>query len=182
MRVTFANVPKIALALVAALIVTAFGSCNRNNAGTASATAAKAAGPVIDLERTPCYGTCPIYRATISQNGHITFTGKKFIDLIGTFEADIPEAQVTQLLKEIDQANFFARDSVYVTGATDFPSIILRVRHNGRYHTVRTEGEGPKELEQLMQRIDQTILQAVRQGKRTPDGKQIIAPERRKAD
>ena len=166
MKFTLVNLPKIALALFFFTIATAFTGCNKSNSQSTSAKTEN--GPVIEFRRTACFGTCPIYQATVARNGKVTFTGVRFIDKIGSFEAQIPETEVQQMLTEIDKVNFFDRDTLYVTGATDLPSMILRVRNHGKYHTIRTEGEGPEEVEKLMQRIDRVIMNAIRM-----DGKPV---------
>lgn len=117
---------------------------------------------VIDFRRTPCFGTCPIYRAQVWADGKVTFKGERFTEKVGMYSATIPAEEVSQLLSEAAQINFFAMDTLYVTGATDFPSQVLTLRDKGKTHTVRTEGEGPKEVELLMQKVDQAIMHAVR--------------------
>ena len=38
---------------------------------------------LITMERTPCHGTCPVYKLTISGNGEVTYEGHNFVEVEG---------------------------------------------------------------------------------------------------
>ena len=44
---------------------------------------------VISLERTPCYGTCPIYKMEIFSDGSAFYHGERFVDRIGDYEFSV---------------------------------------------------------------------------------------------
>ena len=37
----------------------------------------------IELERTQCYGPCPVYKLSILRNGEITYNGIQFVKILG---------------------------------------------------------------------------------------------------
>ena len=77
----------MARALVLAAVVVA--ACSRREAEPA---AAPAAGPAVTLERTPCFGTCPVYTVAISRSGEVTFDGKRHVAHTGQATATIPRS------------------------------------------------------------------------------------------
>jgi hypothetical protein len=47
---------------------------------------------VLVFQRTPCYGTCPAYTATIFRSGKVSYTGERSVPVMGqhTFSIDRP--------------------------------------------------------------------------------------------
>jgi hypothetical protein len=46
----------------------------------------------VTLERTPCFGTCPVYQVAISRSGMVRFVGKQHVTRQGAATAEIPVA------------------------------------------------------------------------------------------
>ena len=55
---------------------------------------------VITLERTPCFGTCPVYTLAVQGDGTVVYEGKDFVKTKGIMEISIPQAKIDQLVKE----------------------------------------------------------------------------------
>ena len=96
---------------------------------------------VISLERTRCFGTCPVYTVTVTAAGAAYFAtdASARVDTVS-----VPPASVEALATAFDEARFFTLDSEYVPGrstcpraATDHPSAILTLQSSGRMHQVR---------------------------------------------
>jgi Domain of unknown function (DUF6438) len=47
---------------------------------------------VIGLERTSCFGECPVYSVTIDAKGNVTYDGKKLVRVEGHQNDRIPRA------------------------------------------------------------------------------------------
>lgn len=144
----------------------ALAACNKNNAQSTSQKennkSAEANLPVIEFRRTPCFGACPIYNAQITRDGNITYEGINFVTKTGKFTAKTDVVLVEDLLSRADNINFWQLDSLYATGATDFPSQVLTIRKDGKKKTISSEGEGPAELQNLMRSVDEVIMEALR--------------------
>ena len=79
----------------------------------------------IKLERTGCYGPCPIYKVSIHHTGRVTYTGYLFVEKTGRHIWKINAATVNKLNKALQSADYFKiqkceRDLFY----TDMPSCI----------------------------------------------------------
>lgn len=127
--------------------------------GASSATAKKAnATPVILFKRTPCFGKCPHYEATIYPNGRVSYTGYGDVRLTGTHELQLPPAIVNTILADARRLNFATYEERYSQGASDLPATVLSIRQpSGQLKTVQAEEGTPPELEALMKYISNEI-------------------------
>lgn len=114
--------------------------------------------PVITLERTACFGSCPIYTISIFENGDVIYNGEKFVDVTGEQKSQIDPATVALMVKAFEDAGYFDWKEAYDTmTVTDLPSAITSVTRNGETHKiVRYAGDNsaPLALPFLEQWID----------------------------
>ena len=133
----------------------------------AAVQADTAGAAVITLERTPCFGSCPVYTVGVSASGEVTYQGRAHVRRLGTATARISEARVDSLLYELDRAGYFTfanryRPSEPVCGryATDSPAAITSVTHRGRSKRIEHDygcGSAPGALVILERRIDEVL-------------------------
>jgi hypothetical protein len=153
-------------------------ACAPRSAAPASAPAsavqsasAPADSAVLTLERTPCFGSCPVYRVTVSADGTVRFDGKSFVSHPGSSLAHIPQARVDSLIAELDTGGYFNFAERYVPGspacgnaATDLPTVTTSVTLHGRTKRIehyRGCSAAPQALSRLEERIDE-VLDTVR--------------------
>lgn len=110
----------------------------------------------IALERTPCFGTCPVYKVEIHSDGNIKYVGKEFSDPKGEYETFIPITEVEVLRKAIIEANFLnlkdVYDNMYIS---DLPSAITTLTVNGKQvKSVKNRYDPPPQLVRLEILID----------------------------
>ena len=127
---------------------------------------AAAEPPVVTLERTPCFGTCPVYQVAISRSGAVRFVGKNHVTQQGEATAEIPAARVDSLLRELEAGGYFEFADAYVMDspacgqyATDSPTVITSATTGGRTKTIRHDygcNAAPPELGRLERLIDET--------------------------
>jgi hypothetical protein len=110
---------------------------------------------IITLERTPCFGSCPAYRVTVSGDGQVTYKGEGFVEVTGTKTYQIPEADVRELVSAFVSLNYFSLDDEYISRATDLPSTTTSITIGDTTKTVFHYGEGPGSLTQLENKIDE---------------------------
>jgi hypothetical protein len=58
------------------------------------------------LERTGCYGECPVYRLTVNSDGSVVYVGTRWVKVLGRHVFKISEAQVAELQAAFERANF----------------------------------------------------------------------------
>ena len=86
----------------------------------------------ITLERTACFGTCPVYTVTIYTDGTVVYNGTQFVDVKGEQTSSIDPATVKQLIAGFEAAGYFEwNDSYTDMNVTDQPYITTSVTRNG---------------------------------------------------
>jgi hypothetical protein len=121
----------------------------------------------ITLERTACFGTCPVYQLTIKSDGSVTFDGHRFTKTIGSATGKINQADFRALVSEFEKINYFSLPDAYTPGTkecprtiTDMPSANTSIHLHGReksvahYYGCGTEGVLQK-LTTLEDKIDE---------------------------
>jgi len=122
----------------------------------------------ITLERTTCFGTCPVYQLTIHRSGKVEYEGKAHVWEEGRRTSRISGKNFEKLAKKIDEINFFDLKDRYdgknpdgsgVT-VTDLPTTKTSVTRGNRTKTVENYFRGPKELKELEDLIDELTKSA----------------------
>jgi hypothetical protein len=125
---------------------------------------------MITLERTECFGTCPIYKLTITAGGEVVFEGRRFVKREGkTIKSAVSQERLRELIAEFDRVKFFSLEDDYTSGPrvcaeewTDSPSAYTFIRINGKSKTVKhyhgcSGPKVPKELTELENKIDEIV-------------------------
>jgi len=111
---------------------------------------------VIKLERTACFGECPVYSVSIDAKGSVTYEGTRFVRVEGRQTDRISISRVAALVEAVDRARFFELDDKYRADVTDNPTTFVTVTRDGRLKRVEDYVIGPKSLRQLEEQIDET--------------------------
>ena len=134
------------------LVVLFLSACN-----TLQATESK--NLVITLERTECYGPCPVYRLTITGDGSVVYEGKNFVKATGRQTTTISQERMRQLVSEFEKADFISlADSYEQITVLDNPTVIVSITIDGKSKTVRHyhgDKTAPKILTDLENKIDE---------------------------
>jgi hypothetical protein len=126
---------------------------------------------VITLERTICYGSCPMYTLTVKADGSVSFQ-PKYVEgraiVSGEMKrTSISRDKVKELLLQFAKADYFAfKDSYKLFDKecpeswTDHPSAITSLTINGKYKSVNHDygckgNIGLDRLTELEKQIDE---------------------------
>ncbi|MFC1983055.1 DUF6438 domain-containing protein [Chloroflexota bacterium] len=116
---------------------------------------------VITLERTACFGVCPVYTLTIYGDGRVVYEGMRNVRIEGTRTTTINEDSIKQLIAEFQKIDYFSlKDSYEERNATDMPSAYTSLTVDGKTKTVRHyhgDFSAPKKLTELENKIDQIV-------------------------
>jgi hypothetical protein len=95
------------------------------------------------LERTPCYGTCPAYRLSITQLGRVSFASRNLGEAERSMRDSISGQRFTDLLSLADRLGFdILPDSIAADPAlcpdraTDHPTAIVTIFKGGHRKAV----------------------------------------------
>lgn len=100
------------------------------------------------IERTPCFGICPVYKTTIYQNGYVVMHGKRNVTNIGWFNTRLTQEQVKSIIRYAEENKIFDLEGEYIEPRiADFPTTITELNINNRYkRIVNTQPSAPETL------------------------------------
>lgn len=82
----------------------------------------------IELTRSACYGSCPVYKVTVHGDGRVDYEGTQYVSIPGHHQAQVSVPTVSALLDQFRESNFLALQAVYRAGWTDLPTIRLTLK------------------------------------------------------
>jgi hypothetical protein len=118
-----------------------FGSSSCKKKENAQSTA------LIELRKTVCYGTCPIYQMTINGSGEMTFNGERFTDKIGNFTKTLNEEETKSIFTTLESFQWLQFKDRYPAQVSDLPSTIIHFRYKDIDKTIVIIGEHPAILD-----------------------------------
>jgi hypothetical protein len=116
----------------------------------------------ITLERTPCYGPCPVYKVTILGTGEVVYFGEAHIDKAGTHKWRISRRRLQRLAEAFERANYLHLEDDYTRyGVTDAPGCLTSIEYEdgssksiNHYHG---DPSAPDVLTELEDEIDRIV-------------------------
>lgn len=104
---------------------------------------------VLVFQRTPCYGTCPSYTATIFRSGKVSYIGERSVPVMGQHTFNIDQPMVTDMLEQARSINFNSLEHDYKARVTDLPATIITTYLPGqkRYQVTAERGAAPQPLQ-----------------------------------
>ncbi len=114
----------------------------------------------LTLERTACFGFCPIYKLTVYGNGKVVYEGKRFVKITGTRTTTISQQAVRKLIADFQKIHYFKLQDNYTGGHTDAPSAITSLTMGKKQKTVHhylPSPDAPSQLTELENKIDAVV-------------------------
>ena len=156
--------------MIAAGVFLMLASCARSQSASSAAEGSSSAvvlAPVITLERTACFGGCPVYTISVSPAGEVQYEGRAHVKKVGTATGKISPERVDGLLSELERGGYFTFADRYASAgaglrplATDSPTTITSVTLRGRTKQITHDygcGAVPGALTVLERRIDEAL-------------------------
>jgi len=115
--------------------------------------------PIISLQRTACFGSCPIYKIEIFSNGNGIYTGTKFVEHIGVTQFSLSKTEINLILKRAEDINFANMKNEYSEPISDLPTTFIQIRSK----KIRDYTGAPKALKDLENLIDQLYQKTIKE-------------------
>jgi hypothetical protein len=117
---------------------------------------------VISLERTACFGTCPVYSLRIDSSGTISYEGKEYVATQGIQTSTIAADQFRDLIEAFAKIRFFELHNEYRTGPggvfrTDQSTALIGLTQNDRSKSITDYDYAPLDLRDLERRIERVV-------------------------
>lgn len=110
------------------------------------------------LERTPCYGKCPVYKVNIYQSGYATLEAIRNVgEKSGMYDAGFSKEEMKMLKDKAEEVKYFDMENEYDSPVTDLPSVITSLNADGKKKKIRNRHHGPPELKKFEKFADELI-------------------------
>ena len=102
----------------------------------------------LSLERTPCFGKCPVYLAHFDlSKKELTYEGRKFVDQEGVQTFQLQNSDVLLIQNQLKEVDFLAFADQYDGPVSDLPSCITTLTIDGeQVKQVTNRLEAPEKL------------------------------------
>ena len=115
----------------------------------------------IGLERTPCFGDCPVYSVVIKSDGSFRYHGMENVKHKGRHIGMVDQWNLRQLCHFIRESGYMQFSSSYSAPVTDLPTAYTTVVMNGKRKVISHYADvGPLKLWMIEQAIDKLMLEA----------------------
>ena len=114
---------------------------------------------IISLQRTACFGTCPIYKIEIFSDGSGIYTGTRFVENIGITKFSLSETQLNLILTKAEAIGFTNMKEEYSEPISDLSTTFIQIKDK----EIRDYTGAPKTLKNLESLIDQLYQKAIKQ-------------------
>ena len=98
----------------------------------------------VTLQRSVCFGPCPVYTASVDASGRVQYDGTRCVAVYGHQESRLSRGRLRALMAAFEDIDFFALQDVYRSdesycepGSFDGTVIVTTLRMNGMEKTVR---------------------------------------------
>lgn len=113
----------------------------------------KDSGVLLSLQRTACYGACPIYVVEVLSDGTLHFKGDRHVKVTEPVELKLEPAVLEQLAARVEQSGFATWNDFTTNSVSDAPTVVLTYKgHSVRHY--RGDDKAPPELTALEDEVD----------------------------
>ena len=113
--------------------------------------------PIITIEKTACYGTCPAYLFKAYPDGSVTYFGKDYVKLVGDYKASITNEELANIKTLFDKADYFNFANVYSANITDHPTTYLYYDNGQQNKKIMDYYGAPESLKKLEEDLEALI-------------------------
>lgn len=109
------------------------------------------------LERTPCLGTCPVYKLEVYTDGYVKYNGRNYVDLIGVYTGTLKPEQFEKVVQLFNDTDFYSLKDQYVDLRLDIPATIIEYYSEKGYKKVEASNEIPRKFRILTSELELVI-------------------------
>ncbi len=113
---------------------------------------------LIEMQRTRCYGYCPVYTVKIDKRGKGLFEGVENVEKIGRFSFSLRQDELLELENAFQEIDFYRLKRIYDGQASDLPTTYITYNKDGRRKKIMDYYGAPAALNDLENRIESLVL------------------------
>jgi Domain of unknown function (DUF6438) len=145
------------------LIVTCKSQSKNNSKTLENSLSTKSSGSAIifTLEKTACYGTCPIFKVIVFDNDSLVFDGEEYVKKKGQYSKSLSKGTVAKLIKQFNEVNFFQYKDTYTENITDLPTTYISFSDGGKTKKIKDYVGSPESLKNLEKLIVNLVSEEI---------------------
>lgn len=109
---------------------------------------------IVYMERTQCYGDCPVYKVYVLEDGSAYYFGKEHVEKKGLYKASVSDKDLEELVNLFKEYEFFDFEKRYVDLISDLPTTYLYFSHDGESKKITDYHGAPEKLKMLEKEVD----------------------------
>lgn len=113
--------------------------------------------PLFNMQKTKCFGNCPVYDAAIYPDGTVAYNGDENVNRIGYYEFKLTKNELNSIKKDIADLDVMNLSNDYDGNITDVPSTILMFFQNGSTKKIKARYNIPPKLQSFINKMHKLI-------------------------
>lgn len=115
---------------------------------------------VAAIERTFCFGECPVYTVRVYEDGRVVYKGIKNVKKMGTYQSTFPPEKLDMLKAMAKEVGYFEMEPVYSADVADVPTVYTMLQSfEGERKQVTNQFMGPDKLAEFEDYFDSLLNQ-----------------------
>jgi hypothetical protein len=115
------------------------------------------ASSFIEMSKTPCFGSCPVYSVKIDGKGNVSYNGEKNVKLEGQHEMNFPPDHVNDVFKAFAEGNFWEYKEEYTDNIADLSTTYITFSHDGQTKKITDYYGAPQSLKDLEKKVENLL-------------------------
>jgi len=113
---------------------------------------------LIEMKRTPCYGSCPVYTIKIDKKGKGLFEGIENVEKTGRFSFSLSQDELIEFENAFQEIDFYLLRNIYDAQVSDLPTTYITYNKDGKRKKIMDYYGAPAELRALENSIEAIVL------------------------
>ena len=113
---------------------------------------------IISLEKTACFGRCPVFKIIIYNNGEALYNGLKFVKKVGEHDLKVSKREIYKILTKAKKIGFNNLKSEYSERITDLPTTYIMINNK----KIKDYYGAPSKLKDLEKMIENIVLEKLK--------------------
>jgi Domain of unknown function (DUF6438) len=112
----------------------------------------------VSLQRTPCFGQCPVFKIQLFDDGKVVYEGKAYCKRMGTHKATASPELIKAIQQKASDIKYLSFNEKYPKGEsmiTDIPTTISYIKVGSESKMVYNNYDAPTELVEFERWLEQ---------------------------
>lgn len=113
---------------------------------------------LIEMDKSPCFGLCPVYRLTVYRDGSMKVNAKQNMKISGIHTRQLDKSEIKSLRTRLEKMGLEKYKEEYREPIADAPSTEVRYFIDGRPKKIFTNYIFPEPLQKITDELDQKVI------------------------